>query len=70
VEPATAARLERLFSAGAFASASHIVTVPFLTDMQLHYHVVYAGRMLDVLGYADPEERHIELVLVCQELKQ
>jgi hypothetical protein len=32
--------------------------------------VVYAGRMLDVLGYADPEERHIELVLVCQELKQ
>lgn len=69
VEPATAQRLERTTVSGAVDSASHIVTIPFDGRVEVHHRVIYAGRRLDVLGFADPEERHIELVLVCQEIK-
>lgn len=68
VEPATAQRLERTFSTGAFSAASHIVTIPFIQGVAVQDRVLYQGRKLTVLGWADPEERHIELVLVCQEL--
>lgn len=69
VEPSTAQRLERFFSAAAYVSATHIVTVPFDSRLKVLDRVIYMGRRLDVLGYADPEEKHIELVLVCQEFK-
>lgn len=69
VEPATASRLEKLTSAGAVGIATHIVTIPFIAGVELKQQVIYNGRRLDVIGYADPEERHVELVLVCQEIK-
>lgn len=69
VEPATAQRLERTFSSGAIASATHIVTLPFIQGVEVQDRVLYHGRTFTVLGVADPEERHIELVLVCQEIR-
>lgn len=73
IETATAVRLERFTISGAVASATHIVTVPFIPHgVELHDKVLYAGRVprrFDVLGVADPDEAHIELILVCQELK-
>ncbi len=70
VEPATAQRLEKLTASGAIGSASHIVSIPFIEGVVLQDRVLYAGRKLDIIGYADPEERHIELILVCQEIKE
>lgn len=69
VEPATASRLEKLTASGAVGVGTHIVTIPFIQGVELKQRVIYSGRRLDVIGYADPEERHIELILVCQELK-
>ena len=73
IETATTARLERFTISGAIASATHIVTVPFLPrGVEIQDHVIYSGkvpRLFTVLGVTDPEERHQELVLVCQELK-
>jgi len=70
VEPATAQRLEQAASSVSIASASHIVVIPYHSEVSTLTRVFLNGRRLDVVGYADPEERHIELVLVCQELKQ
>lgn len=69
VEPATAQRLERITLDAAIATASHLVTIPFVQGVAVQDWVIYSGRKLTVLGYADPEERHVELILVCQELK-
>lgn len=69
VEPATAQRLEKLAVSATLGSASHIVVIPFDGRVQLQHRVIYAGRRLDVVGYADPDERHVELVIVCQEIK-
>ncbi len=73
IETATTVRLERFTVSGAIASATHIVTVPFIPrGVEIQDRVIYAGRTprrFDVLGVADPEERHQELVLVCQEIK-
>lgn len=69
VEPATAVRMERLTLDAAMATASHLVTVPFIQGVEVQDWVIFNGRKLTVLGAADPDERHIELILVCQELK-
>lgn len=68
IEAASGARLERFASVSTIASATHIVTIPFLSTVNIQTRVRYNGRRLDVLGLDDPEERHIELVLVCQEI--
>lgn len=73
IETATTVRLERFTVSGAIASATHIVTIPFIPrSVELQDRVIYSGqvsRRFDVLGVADPEEMHQELVLVCQEIK-
>jgi head-tail adaptor len=69
VEAATSVRLERFTVSAAIASATHIITVPFIPHgVAIQDRVIYAGRRMTVLGVADPEERHVELVLVCQEI--
>jgi head-tail adaptor len=70
IETATAVRLERFTLSGAVASATHILTVPFIPHgVAIQDRVLYLQRRFTVLGVADPDEQHIELVLVCQELK-
>ncbi len=69
IEQATTQRLERFTISGAIASATHIVTVPFIQGVAIQDKVLYGARKFTVLGFADPDERHIELILVCQELK-
>lgn len=70
VEPATASRLEKLTASGAIGAATDIVTIPLIEGVELKQRVLYRGRRLDIIGYGDPEERHIELVLICQEIKE
>jgi SPP1 family predicted phage head-tail adaptor len=67
IDPATAQKLERFASSVPVASATHIVVVPFQQNVTTLTRVKYGKRVFHIVGYADPEERHIELVLVCNE---
>jgi SPP1 family predicted phage head-tail adaptor len=71
VQPATNQRLERITQASVIGSATHIVTIPFLEGVELQQRVIHQGkRRLDITGFADPDENTIELILVCNEVKQ
>jgi SPP1 family predicted phage head-tail adaptor len=67
IDPATAQKLERFASSVPVASATHIVVIPFEQNVSTLTQVRYGKRLFHIVGYADPEERHIELVLVCNE---
>jgi SPP1 family predicted phage head-tail adaptor len=67
IDPATAQKLERFASSVPVASATHIVVIPFEQNVSTLSRVKYGKRVFHIVGYADPEERHIELVLVCNE---
>lgn len=69
IVPATARDLERLMAGTVIASASHVVTLPFHRGVTANTtRVLYGSRVFKVLGFADPEERHIETVCACQEI--
>lgn len=74
VDPATAQKLERFASSVPVASATHIIVLPFehgvSTLTKVRWNDGFSERNASVVGYADPEERHIELVLVCAEMKK
>lgn len=68
IEPATAQRLERLVPGTVIAQATHIVTIPYMAGITTKAQVVFGARTFNVVGVANPEERNIELVLVCVEV--
>ncbi len=70
IETATEQKLERFTLASSVTSATHILTIPFRNDVTTKSRVRFGERIFTVVGYADPEERNIDLVLVCQELKE
>lgn len=68
IEPATTRDLERVASGTVIATASHIVTLPYRADVTVGSRVVFGTRAFSVVGLSDPEERHVELILVVVEL--
>lgn len=69
IVPATARDLERVIAGTVLATASHVVTGPYLSDVSTRTRLLFGDRVLQVTGVADPEERHVELVLVCVEVE-
>jgi len=68
IDAASAAGLERLAAGAAvIASATHVVTLPYRANVSTKTRVLVDGRALHVTGLRDPEERHVDLVLVCEE---
>jgi head-tail adaptor len=69
--PATVRDLERLMPNVVVASASHLVTIPYLPGVTLVSTVIFhddgGDRTFSIAGIVDPEERHLELVLACEE---
>ena len=68
IVPATAQSLERLTASTSIGVASHIVTGPYRSDVTLKTSLLYGSRRLSVVSLIDPNERHKELVLLCQEI--
>lgn len=68
IETASARSLERYTISGAVVSATHIWTIPFVKGIAVGQRIRYNGRLMNILGYADPDESHVELILFCQEL--
>jgi head-tail adaptor len=71
IKPATARDLERVIGSTVQATASHLVTIPYVagvkTNAQVIFHDIGGDRTFSVTGVYDQEERHVELVLTCEE---
>jgi|SRR5215471_6942838 len=72
IDPATPARLERFTRAGNIASASHVITIDYRTNITTRTRLFFTDRTgqrrFDVLGYASPMNLGVQLELVCQEI--
>jgi len=68
IAAATAADLERVTAGTVLATATHIVTGPFHPQITTQTRILFNGRSFSVTGVSNPEERNVELVLVCVEV--
>jgi len=68
IKPATVKNLERVVANTVQAQASHLVTLPYHDGITTETKVTYGTRVFSVTGIANPEERNLELVLLCQEV--
>lgn len=68
IAPASTHSLEHVTAGTVIAMASHVVTLPYRRDVTTRTRGVVDGRILNVLSVLDPEERHIDLILVCAEI--
>jgi SPP1 family predicted phage head-tail adaptor len=68
IAPATERDLEQVAAGTVLSKATHIVTGPYHAQVTTKTRLLYNGRQFSVTGVADPEERHVELVLVCVEV--
>jgi head-tail adaptor len=68
IKPATAKDLERVAAGTVIATASHIVTGPYHAGVSTKTRIVFGGRVFQVVGVSNPEERNIETIAVCVEL--
>jgi SPP1 family predicted phage head-tail adaptor len=69
IRPATARDLERVSSGTTIATASHIVEIDYHPQVTTQTRVIFGSRTLNVTGVSNPEERNIELILVCVEIE-
>lgn len=71
VEPASARALERIAVNTVTSTASHVVTLRYLSGVTTKTRVVFhdgpTDRTLSVTGYHDPQEKHRVLILECVE---
>lgn len=63
------ANQERPQSGTTMTTATHIITIPFHPQITEHSRVLFNGRRFNVTGVSSPEERNIDSVLLCEELK-
>jgi SPP1 family predicted phage head-tail adaptor len=68
VSPATVASLEHAAAGTILSTATHIVTVPYRGGVSTKTRILVDGRVLNVTSVQDPDERHVDLVLVCAEV--
>jgi head-tail adaptor len=73
VKPASARDLERLVSGTVQSSASHLVKIRYMSGVTTQERLVYhdiTDRAMAITGVIDLEERHVWLVLSCEETVQ
>lgn len=68
IAPATAKDLERVAAGTVLATATHLVTGPYHPQVTTQTRILFNGRQFSVTGVSNPEERNVELVLVCVEV--
>jgi head-tail adaptor len=67
LQPAYARDVEYLAAGTVAASATHVVTGPYHPGVTTQTRLVLGPRVFHVTGVGNPEERGIELILLCQE---
>jgi head-tail adaptor len=72
IKPATARDLERIAAGTVLSTASHVITMDYHRDVTTKTRVSWTsgGRThaASVTGVMNPEERCIDLILVCEEV--
>lgn len=68
IEPATARDLERVAAGTVIGTATHIITGRFHPQIELSTRLVYDGRVFQVTGVSNPEERKIRTIVTAVEL--
>lgn len=68
VAPASARSLERVAAGTVLSTATHVVTAPYRAGVSTKTRILVDGRVLNITSVLDPEERHVELILVCAEV--
>lgn len=68
IAPATQADLERVTAGTVLSTATQVVTMPYHPGVTTQTRIIFDGRLLYVKGVANPEERNIELILLCTEV--
>ncbi len=71
IEPATAGRMERLMAGSTVtANVTHLVILRYHSGVTMKTRVVFANRILQVVGKQNPFERNEMLYLACVEQVQ
>lgn len=68
VKPATERDLERATSGTVLATATYIITGPYVELVNTKSRAIFDGRTFSVVGKSTPEERKIEMILLCVEV--
>ena len=68
IEPATGGDVARLAAGTVITSTSRLVTAPYHPQVTTKTRIVFGARLLHVTGMQDPGERHVELLLLCEEV--
>jgi SPP1 family predicted phage head-tail adaptor len=68
IKAATQQDLERVTAGTVLATATHLVTGPFHPQVTTKTRILFNGREFHVNGVANPEERSVEMILVCSEV--
>jgi len=70
ITPASARDLERLVAGSVQSNATHVVRIRYHANISTQTRVTFGTRVFEVTGVQNPDERNIELVLICQERVQ
>lgn len=68
IRPATQADLERVTAGTVMSTASHVVTMPYHAGVTTQTRIIFNGRTFYVKGVANPDERNVDTIAVCQEI--
>jgi head-tail adaptor len=68
IAPATTATLERLAAGTVLSTASHVVSGPYHPQIKTTTRGLFNGRIFNVIGVANPEERNVETIAICVEV--
>jgi len=69
IEPMALAADERHQAGTTIGSATHLVTGPYRADVTVQARLQHEQtRLLNIVGVSDPEDRHSELIVRCQEV--
>jgi SPP1 family predicted phage head-tail adaptor len=68
IKPATARDLERVTANAVQSTATHLVSIDYHSGVTTETRVGFGTRVLQVTSVQNPDERNIELLLVCTEV--
>jgi head-tail adaptor len=68
IVPATSRDLERVAVGTIIATASHVLIGRYHPSITVNTRLVFEGRVFQVTGVSNPEERRIETIAICVEL--
>jgi SPP1 family predicted phage head-tail adaptor len=67
IVPATARDLERVAAGTVITTATHLVSMPYHPQLTRETRIRFGTRTLEVADIKNPEERNVELLLICTE---